>query len=516
VTAAWILDSDEFTAMGRLSLEIFCSRPRNVFATFALIAVLKITLVAIYGPISVPDTSGYVTFARAILQSDTWLHDAQLSSGAVPLFAVRMIGYPAILATAMEIGGTNWPYLVVALQFMVTIAALWAIYAFALELGLSWQLAVFAVVAFATSEQLVTDQCLLTDSLNADFIIIALFILARGIRSGRPLSVWGAAAGGALLALAFLLREAMPLLATMMLPLLIVRCFRGWSGALVLRSVLMGTLVLVPLMTTVEIYKAWNSHRTGERFVTTSAQVTLMYALINAAKHDHTVFDGDAPLDQAARRAVHNYVFDEVAPINSDLVEQGYRPTDVARMSQAHYFATWRSRPVAMLHLLRDHISEEVAKLAFRPLSASCDLIEWATTVRQCPDYRDLMRAVRSSFVHEPHGSLTFFLFQTCELTVSIGLFSAFVVGVPVLWVRSWRRSGWRVTGPEWLVFTFWAMYVGWFLLYAAVNMERRYMNPVVPLSILGGLVIWQEMVRSARVPRAWHRNAADPRTAQT
>ena len=47
-------------------MEIFRCRPRNVFAAFALIAVLKITLVAIYGPISVPDTSGYVTFARAI------------------------------------------------------------------------------------------------------------------------------------------------------------------------------------------------------------------------------------------------------------------------------------------------------------------------------------------------------------------------------------------------------------------------------------------------------------------
>jgi hypothetical protein len=502
--------------MGFLRFEIPCSRPRIVIGAFALIAVLKVALVAIYGPISVPDTSGYVTLARAILKSDTWLHDVQLSSGTFPLLAVRMIGYPLILAGAMEIGGPNWPYLVVALQFTVTIAALGAIYALALELQLSWQLGLFAVVAFATSEQLVTDQCLLTDSLNADFIIIAVFILVRGSLCGRPLSVWSAAAAGALMALAFLLREAMPFLATTMLPLLIVRCFRGWSGALLLRSALAGTLVLLPLAATVEIYKAWNSHRSGERFVTTTAQVTLVLALIKAAKHDHRVFDGDTPLDQAARQAVHNYVFDEVAPINNDLIDRGYRPTDIARMSQAHYFATWESQPLAMLHILGDHVSEAAAKLAFRPLAASCDIIEWATSVRECPDYRDLLRAVRSGFAHEPPGNLAFFLFQTCELAVSIGLFSAFVLGVPVLWVWSWRRDGWRVAGREWLVFTFWAMYVGWFLLYAAVNMERRYMNPVVPLSILGGLVVWQEMVRSARVSRVWHKNAADPRTAQT
>ena len=490
--------------MGLWALDITLSRRRIVFGSFVLIAILKVSLLVIYGPIFVPDTSGYVTVADAMLKSNAWLNDAQLSSGPFPPLAVRMIGYPAILVAAMQIGGPFWPYLIVALQFAMTTAALWAIYALGIALRLPWGLALFAVVAFATSDQLVTDQCVLTDSLNADFIIFAVSILALGTGSNRPLSLWGAAAAGAWLVPAFLLREAMPFLATTMLPLVVVRGFRQGSGMAVIRAGLACALLLLPLLATAELYKAWNNHRTGERFVTTSAQLTLVLAQIIAAKHDHQVFGGDTPLDRAARRTVRNYDFADITPINRELIEQGYRPTEIARMSQAHYFATWRTRPLAMLHVLRDHTSEHAAKLAFHPLSATCELIEWATTIQQCPDYRDLLRAARSAFSEGSLGEPIFFVFATCELTVSIAVFSAFVLGVPLLWASSWQRHGWHRAGRESVILALWAMYLGWFVLYAVVNMESRYMNPVLPFSILGGLVVWQELGRGARVRRVW------------
>jgi hypothetical protein len=496
--------------MGAWPLDVTLSRRGIVFGSFTLIAILKVSLVAIYGPIFVPDTSGYIAVAHEMLRSNAWLNDAQLSSGPFPPLAIRMIGYPAVLAAAMQISGPLWPYLIIALQFTVTMAALWAIYALAIEFKLPWGLALFAVVAFATSDQLVTDQCILTDSLNADLIIFAVCVLAHGTGSDRPLSLRAATAAGALLVPAFLLREATPFLATTMLPLVVARCFRDWSGKAALRTVLACALVLLPLLGTAEIYKAWNDHRTGERFVTTSAQLTLMLAQVIAAKHDHQVFDGDTPLDRAARQTVRNYDFADLTPINRQLIGQGYRPTEIAKMSQAHYFATWRTKPLAMLHVLRDRTSEHAAKLAFHPLSASCELIEWATTIRQCPDYRDLLRAARSAFAHEPFGQAIFFLFETCELVLSIAVFSAFVLGAPLLWIASWRRHGWRRAGRESVILAFWAMYVGWFLLYAMVNMESRYMNPVLPFSILGGLIVWQELRKGFRVHRDWVRDSGE------
>jgi hypothetical protein len=496
--------------MGAWPLGVALSRRPIVFGTFTLIAILKVSLVVIYAPIFVPDTSGYTGIAKEMLNSNAWLNDAQLSAGPFPPLAVRMIGYPAVLAAAMQIGGPLWPYLVVALQFTMTMAALWAIYALGIALRLPWGLALFAVVAFATSDQLVTDQCILTDSLNADLIIFAVCILAHGVGSDRPLSLWGAAAAGALLVPAFLLREAMPFLATTMLPLVVVRCFRDWSGTAAIRAILACGLMLLPLLGTAEIYKAWNRHRTGERFVTTSAQLTLMLAQIIAAKHDHQVFDGDTPLDRAARQQMRNYDFADITPINRALIEQGYRPTEIAQMTQAHYFATWRTKPLAMLHVLRDRTSEHAAKLAFHPLSASCDLIEWATTIRRCPDYRDLLRAARSAFSHEPLGWPIFFLFETCELMISIAVFSAFVLGAPLLWVSSWRRHGWQRAEREAVILALWAMYLGWFALYAVVNMESRYMNPVLPFSILGGLIVWQELGPRLRLHRGWARDAHD------
>jgi len=325
--------------MAAWPLDVALSRRAILFGTFTLIAIFKVSLVAIYGPIFVPDTSGYIAVANEMLKSNAWLNDAQLSAGPFPPLAIRMIGYPAALAAAMQIGGPLWPYLIVALQFAMTMAVLWAIYALGIRLRLPWGLALFAVVAFATSDQLVTDQCILTDSLNADFIILAVCILAYGAPSDRPLSLWTATAAGALLVPAFLLREAMPFLAMTMLPLVVVRCFRDWSGRAAIRAALACALMLLPLLGTAEIYKGWNRHRTGERFVTTSAQLTLMLAQLVAAKHDHQVFDGDTPLDRAARETVRHYDFGDITPINRELIERGYRPTEIARMSQAHYFA---------------------------------------------------------------------------------------------------------------------------------------------------------------------------------
>jgi hypothetical protein len=494
--------------MGAWPLDRALSRGGILFGTFTLVAILKVSLVAIYGPIFVPDTSGYIAVAKEMLKSNAWLNDAQLSAGPFPSLAIRMIGYPAALAVAMQIAGPLWAYLIVALQFAMTMVVLWAIYALGIKLRLASGLALFAVVAFATSDQLVTDQCILTDSLNADLIILTVCILAYGALSERPLSLWRAAAAGALLIPAFLLREAMPFLATTMLPLVVVRCLHDWSGRAAIRAILACALVLLPLWGTAEIYKEWNRHRTGERFVTTSAQLTLMLAQLVAAKHDHQVFEGDTPLDRAARQTVRNYDFGDITPINRKLIEQGYRPTEIAQMSQAHYFATWLTRPWAMLHVLRDRTSEHAAKLAFHPLSASCELIEWATTIRQCPDYRDLLRAARSGFSREPFGQAIFFLLETWELTISIALFSAFVLGAPLLWVSSWWRDGWARAGRESVILALWAMYVGWFVLYALVNMESRYMNPVLPFSILGGLIVWQELARRVRLHRGW---AHDP-----
>jgi hypothetical protein len=490
--------------MGLWPLGIALSRRPAVFGSFVLIAILKVSLLWIYGPIFVPDTSGYVAVANEMLKSNAWINDAQLSLGPFPPLAVRMIGYPTILAGAMQVGGPLWPYLMVALQFATTMAALWALYGLGIELRLPWGLALFAVVAFATSDQLVTDQCILTDSLNADFIIFAVCILAHGTGSDRPLSLWGATIAGALLVPAFLLREAMPFLATTMLPLVVVRCLRDASGKAAIRAMLACALLLFPLLGTAEIYKTWNSHRTGERFVTTSAQLTLVLAQIIAAKHDHQVFAGDTPFDRAARRAVRNYDFEDITPINRELIEQGYLPTEIARMSQAHYFATWRTKPLAMLHVLRDHTSEHAAKLAFHPLSAICQLIEWATTIQRCPDYRDLSRTARSGFSGGSLGQPIFFLFETCELTISIAVFSAFVLGAPLLWAAAWRRRGWQCAGRESVILALWAMYIGWFVVYAIVNMESRYMNPVLPFSILGGLIVWQELGRGVGVHRGW------------
>src|SRR4051812_42277654 len=87
-----------------------------VWIAFAAIAVLKIVLLAVYGPIFTPDSGGYVGYAQAMRASTAWLSDAGLSQGATPLFAIRMIGYPAVIAAAMTLFGSAWPVVLVLIQ----------------------------------------------------------------------------------------------------------------------------------------------------------------------------------------------------------------------------------------------------------------------------------------------------------------------------------------------------------------------------------------------------------------
>jgi hypothetical protein len=453
----------------------------------AALLAAKVVLLMVFGPVFTPDSWGYVELAKTLLTSDAWLHDAALSSEPIPALAVRMIGYPAVIAAGMSISATHWPYLIVALQFALSLAAHWTLYRFALQVGLPHALSLFAVAAQATAIQVTIDQCILSDSLHASVLILAICLLLRGASGGQPLGLAGSGAVGVLFVLAFLLREALQFLVVSLLPLFAVRIVGVGRGKM-LRSVAAGTLAVVPLFAAVEAWKSWNQYRTGERFVTTSAQVNMPLALAQAARRDPGVFAGDTPLDVAARRVFRNYTQSEAAEVNRILFDQGYRAPEMARMGVAHFAATWRERPMTMLGVIGDSTRKGILKVAFRPVGAVCETAEWATGERRCRAFRDAVRAARAGFAGADMIELLLLPFQGAERIVSVALLGLFLVGVPALSIASLRHG---LTERRTLVMTaLWATYVGWYLIYAAVHFEVRYQAPLIPFSLICGLAV--------------------------
>jgi hypothetical protein len=473
-----------------------------ILGTLAVILLFKLALLLVYGPIVMPDTGDYLTYAKTILKSTDWLHEANLAGSPLPL-AYRMIGFPAILAASLKIGGSAWPYVVIAVQFALSLCACWMVYRLAFELGLTWKAAIAAVIAFATSIQLTLDQTLMTDSIHASLVIIAICLLSENIGSRLPMRLARAALAGALLALAFLLRDAMQFLFVVFLPVLAARFVVTRGGAL--RSLATCLALLLPLMATVEAYKSWNYYRSGERFVAPIGQLTILYFLTRAAQFDPDVLSGDTTLEIVARRHVRDRdskVLNIAYGVSYELFDRGYRATDVAKTSYALYFKNWREHPYAMFMVIRAHVSERLLKLAFRPLTSVCQTIEWATMVKQCQDERVLMRAALSGFADEKLATPVLFVLGSCERIISIGVSLAFILGAPLMLVFGLRRLGLAVEPSVLLIAAFWAMAIGWTAAYAAVVMEERYLAPIIPFVIVSGLVVIQRMIPSFRQTR--------------
>ncbi len=467
----------------------------STYAVFTLLIALKSSLLILFGPVFTPDSSGYSDMARTMLESTAWLHTGQSP------FSFRIIGYPAILAAAMLVGGSFWSYVVVFLQCVISLCAVAAMLRLGCELGLSRGLSLFAVTASATSLQLTLDQCILTDSLNASFVIFAIVLIVQGARDGHPFSPAAALAAGLLLALAFLVREIMQVLIVVFLPLLLVRVIAATKGGRA-RTFAGAILVVAPVLITVAAYREWNNYRTGERFVTTGAQTALLIPVVEAAKHDLHVLDGDTPLDLALRSHVQHYTFGEIIAVNAELSAEGYRPTEIARLVTARYIGAWRQHPVAMLLFVRSKLSENQAKLAVRPFAAVCEIIEWGHSEPQCPDYRDVYQKLLKTPSSLTLGELGTFVAVTVQNALSIVLFAAFLIGVPVLIIAQLGRSLLqRETRPApmtplLIAGGLWLLYCGWDFAYVMLTFENRYLAPIVPLSIFCGFYALQQAVR--------------------
>ncbi len=460
---------------------------RPIIIAAAVLFVFKLLLLAAIGPVFTPDTMGYIQFADTMLASRHWLDNADIATQAVPITAFRSLGYPAIIAAAKLMTGAAWPYAVVGLQFVASTAVFFAVYSLGLNLGLTARWALAGALIYATSLQLTLDQCILTDSLNASALILAVTIFLRGGAGGAKVGFAQTAASGVLIAIAFLIREAMPFLALAMIPLFAIRCALI-RGAPWLTRILLCAIVWLPLVGAIASYQLWNLHRTGERFVTTGAQLNALWSLVQAAKAQPDIFSGDTPLERHVRPALKQYELSEVGEINGALFKDGYRAPAIARMAMDKYIAAWREHPGAMLKLVRIATSERVLKLVVRPVTAVCELIEWAEKPR-CFDYRDLYRKLFRHPFDLTLREIPVFVAITIQNALSIALSALYFAGIPIALVLAWRKRGRSPDRPLMLAAGFWILGVGWHLIYAVAVYTDRYMAPAIPFMILGGLL---------------------------
>ena len=115
-------------------------------------------------------------------------------------------------------------------------------------------------------------------------------------RTTTPLPVYLGA--GALIAVAFLMRDVIAFLAVGLVPLAVAAALVERSR---LRQLTACALVFLPLIATHVAYTEWNRARVGSAVATSISQAALFGALIEAAHYDHSIFSGSTPIDEVGR-----------------------------------------------------------------------------------------------------------------------------------------------------------------------------------------------------------------------
>jgi len=461
-------------AAHRLVLSVRAT-PRPVFAVFAAILALKLGVLALFGPASQPDTYSYVRYADEILSGQ--FRHVDLANDPMPVTLTRVIGLPAIIAAAKVVTGSAWAWAVILLQFAFSLWATVMVYRLARAFQLGLWLSLGIVAAYATSMQFVVDQAVLTDSLCGSTMTIASCILGLiGLRKlAASLSLYLGA--GALIAIAFLIRDVVAFLSLGLIPLVLAAAMAERS---VRRRVAACALIFLPLIATNVAYREWNRTRVGAPIVTSVAQAAVFGALIEAAQYDETIFSGSSPLDIVGRRILPK-VRKERLGYEQQISEFLHREYgwDAIRMSQESmlaYLRGWRDHPYAMIRHVLYHMSEQQLHQAVRPIETIRDVILWNTG--KSSDLARERAVLAGNWWQFPPMIINWVV-----QTISVFVFLAFLVISPIRLVR----EGWNAeTGTSIGIWCFY-MTVGW--LYAAVHLEPRYLTPVVAGSIVVGTV---------------------------
>lgn len=457
-----------------MSDSVDCRTERRWLALLVLaILCVKLPLLAIYGPVQAPDSSGYIQYAQFLLSDGK----ASLAiSGNAHQSVFRIIGYPALIAGAMLAAGDFWPWPVVALQIGLTLAVTLLLVRLLRRLTgrLRWGLA--GGLAYALSLPLVLDQMILTDSIAGSLLALAAGLLALRIAAGRRLTAPAALGIGLLLLLAFLVREATLILAGVgILPLALLAAVADRlplrAGALLRRppwrAGLVALLVVLPLLAGAQGYRQWNQSRFGVAFITTAAQTTIPQAMAIVAQRHPAIFDRSQLFDRVAADSFVTYDFSEIWTISQRLhAEYGLTADRIAAAAYDSYFRAWRRAPLQMLRIPLHHLRPGSMRAWLQPVPAVLLLDLWATG--QGASLRRDILAGRWSLA-------PVYLLDLLCVVVAMPVFAAFLLGTP--W-RLWRQG---LTPAAAACFGLWALFLALYAGYALVHLEPRYLVGVMP-----------------------------------
>lgn len=450
---------------------------------FVLLAAVKLAAILLIGPIRFPDSGEYIDFARLILASTDWLHDAAFDRSPLPPTVFRSAGYPLMVAAATALAGpAGAPLLIVAVQSALSLVALWCALRVAVLLfgPASWWPATIAV-AWTGSVAFLFDLSILTDSLYASLFIIVVFVALAAALRGESLHWWMAAGLGLLWGYSIWVRSAGLFLTPLVLLPFLAIAWRQPRGGV-------STLVafLLPVLALTAGYMGWNKYRTGHAFIATSGQVTFLQPLFEMAKRgERGMFTGDSLVDRLVREEAPGYSFDELVRINRLLFERhGLNPSDSEAAQRAAFRENAAAHPAALARNVLRNLGPKLAQIVLDPFYTWNEVGQTITGSRVLPGTSEWWSRVRDTR-SVADGAL--FAAAYLVRTAAYLAFAGFILLPLILLLRP-------EPGGNWATFYLWLAFFGVASLYALIHLENRYLLPVIPAALIGVAAAFQRI----------------------
>lgn len=448
---------------------------------FASGCAVLLGLSAAYFPMFLaPDSIGYMSAAREIERvfGDDALSILDLRT------TFRILGYPALLAALQPLAGEDFGLVLLALQAAAVLLSALVLFALLRRLGVSlaWTVLLAGLYVAAWPRHLAG--FVLTDALNNALTAIAVCVLVEPLFRDMEITLRRMLAAGLLIAAAFLLRESNRYLIVCLLP---VAGVLTWTLAVqrhqVRRAVFVIPVFVLPLLATVEAYKAFNQARFGERFVTTGGRTVMLQPLMPVAKQHPDLFDGASKFDAKAQDSFKAYDLTEILAFNAYWLEQGISEQRLADWAFAKYAEAWRRYPLAMIGgvLDRFRIDRQASELLNPP--GSVYITERWRQPGLPSETSVLIKAWRSGDA----GQILQAVMLVAGRVLSVLVFAGFLIGVPAVALMAWRRGQTRLAlGCAAILVS----YLGYCLVFALVNLETRYLGGIAVMIAIGAGVV--------------------------
>lgn len=474
----------------------------GLVTVFSAILAFKIALFLQIGPIFTPDSFGYSQLAAHLLAGSDWLIREHLdwnlnAPNGEPVTIFRILGYPLILALAKSLSSQTWAGWIIGIQGVLSLVATFYVYRLTIKLSNSNLVALFVAFAHGTGQTLLFDQCILTDSLNASFLLLMLCHVGLGILNDRRPSYIEAAALGTLVMLAFFLREAGSYLQVLYWPLILYWGLRVLNTKV--QALLLVAVFALPMMLGVQAYKSWNEMRTGVPFITVGGSTAMFFPPVYLEQRGVSVFADDPLLGDMGPLHQSNST---VAIIRRTIIthlirEHNFDMHEVAQYGMSNFLRYWQTHTLEMGALTLSHIREKQALLPVMPISAIERAVLWTSGLSPFPAKGQLV----SNLVNDYRvDQLLMVGARTIAKIISIIITMAFILGVPFVAIRSIRHNGIMLNAHDpsiVLASIYWLIYFGYTFVYAMIHLEMRYLMPVAPLTLIIGVTLLTTLART-------------------